>query len=447
MLIAEKGKVLYERSFGYADFSTRRPNTASTSFPVASISKTLTATAILQLADRGKLRIADPVHKYLPDFPYPTVTIRHLLSHTSGMPDREELFLSVLSEHPDSVLRNKDIVPAAVAGKVPLSFAPGEDYEYNNVNFDLLALVVEKVSGLKFGKYLEKYIFQPAHMPHTSLSEFLSRKDKDLCEMYRYRHTWSTSIEKPDTVAEFYKGNHNYNFAGSGDMISTARDLFHYDQALYNGHLVGEAMLKEAFLPVKLANGKINPQRYGLGWMIWEDTSLGKIVMHPGGLPGLNSMLLRNISKFQVIILFDNTAREVGGIAENALKILNGSTVPQPRKSGARHYGRTLAENGIVAGNEKLTQIEKDTITYNLDEDELNSLGYEFMRNNIDSLAREVFKTNVRLFPLSWNVYDSYGEILLKNGKKEEAIQMYRRSLELNKENENARKVLRAIGR
>jgi CubicO group peptidase (beta-lactamase class C family) len=445
VLIAERGKVIYERSFGYADVSTKKPHTALSSFPIASITKTVTATAILQLQEKGKLQITDGVTKYLPNFPYPNVTIRHLLSHTSGLPDYDELFLALLANHPDTVFTNKDLIPASIVGKLPLAFQPGAEFEYNNANFNVLALIVEKISGLPFGAYLHQYIFQPAGMTSTSLSDFFSRKDKHLSTLYWNRYFWSESLEKADTVIAFHRSLHNYNFMGHGDIISTARDLLKFDEALSNGRLLNEATLTAAFTPVKLANGNDNPQRYALGWVSVGDTLAGKVVMHTGGIPGVRSILFRNISRYQTAILLDNTSNDLYTYAENGLRILNGIKVAKPGKSAAKQYAMTLVNKGITAGVAALAQMEKDTVNYNVDEGELNILGYEFLANKMDTEALEVFKTNVRLFPASWNVYDSYGEVLLKTGKKEEAIRMYKKSVELNGGNENGKKVLEQL--
>lgn len=440
ILVAENGKVVYEHSFGYADFSAKRPNTALSSFPIASITKTITATAILQLKEKGKLQLTDPVTKYLPDFPYPNVTITHLLSHTSGVPDYEQLFFKMIDQHPDTVFTNKDIIPAAIAGKLPLNFQPGQDFRYNNVNFNILAMVVEKLSGQAFDTYVSRNILQPAGMSSTSASDFFSRKDKHLITQYRYP-PWSAAIEKPDTAAEFKK-LYNLNFKGHGDLISTAQDLLKYDEALYNGKLLNEATLKEAFTPVMLPGGKDNPQRYGLGWGTRYDSAFGESVLHTGGLIGLRTILFRNLSRHQTIIVFDNTSNDTYSMAYQALKILNGIKPLKPVKSGARYYAIALANDGCAAGNKALAKIEKDTAGYILDEEELNVLGYQFLSANMDTAAYEVFKTNVRLFPSSWNVYDSYGEVLAKMGKKEEAIRMYKKSIDLNGYNDNGKKVL-----
>lgn len=444
VLIAENGKIIYEKAFGYADFATKKPSAVNASFPGASITKTITATAVLQLVEKGKLKLTDYVFTILPEFPYHDVTIRQLLSHTAGLPIYDTLFFPQLPNNPNAVFENKDIIPACISQKEPLIFKPGEDFSYNNVNYNILALVVEKISGMDFQSYLKKNIFEPAGMTNTSASKFLSRPDKNLSKRYILKHLYSDQFQMADTVSE-YKAMYYFNFQGHGDLISTTHDLLQYDIALYNGSLLNDSSLKEAFTPVKLYNGKDNVQRYALGWITREDTSMGEIVKHDGGMPGGRSMLLRNITKHQTIILFDNTANNVIPIADNTLSILNNVKIEKPKKSGSKIYGITLAHKGVTAGDQILKKIKKDTINYYLAENEVNSLGYDFISGNKNKEAEAVFKKNTELFPLSWNTYDSYGEILLKNGKKTEAIKMYQKSIELNPENENGINVLKQI--
>ncbi len=440
--IAENGKIVYEKGFGFADFPAKKPNTVQSSFGIASITKTFVAVCIMQLKEKGKLHLTDPVAKYIPGFPYPNVAIRHLLSHTSGLPDYDELFLATINRYPDTVLTNKELPPAFAAMKIPLAFEPGDSFEYNNVNFNVLALIVEKTSGISFDKYLRQHILEPAGMKNTSLSKAYSRPDKHLVTRFRYQHPWSPALERTDTIAELARVYRNFNFVGAGDLISTATDLLKYDAALYDGRLLSEASLQEAFTPVKLNNGDDNIQRYALGWSVNEDNGFGKCVFHTGGLPGERCMFLRDISGHKTIILFDNTERDTYMFSFNALKILYGGEVPAPKKSAARYYALALAADGISGGGQALAALEKDTAQYDVDEEELNMLGYAFLQDNRDADALEVFRNNVRLFPSSWNVYDSYGEILLKMGNKEEAVRMYKRSIELNSANENGKKVL-----
>ncbi len=450
VLIAENGEIIYQNSFGFADLSTKKLNSSLSAFHIASITKTFTATAILQLVEKGKLNLEDPVEKHLKDFPYPQVTVKHLLSHTSGLPSHEDLFDSMRNVFPDTVFTNADIIPAYSDQKLPLVYEPLEDYNYNNINYALLGLLIEKISDKSLHKYLKEHILEPAEMRDTFFPEkfayqYTPQEQQNLSLMNGYRNLYTEDLEKIDTVAYATKYWYNYNFEGFGEMISTAPDLLKYDQALYNNNLLQETTLKEAFNPIVLNDGKINDARFGLCWIIGEDSTLGKLVMHGGGLPGLRSFLLRNITKNQTVIILDNHQNEVEDLAIDAVKIINNIKVTSPGKSLARLYAVQLMREGMDTAKSELETLRKDTLAYSLNEEEFNNLGYDLLGNNKISEAVEVFKINIDLFPESWNVYDSYGEALLLIGKKKDAIKMYKKSIELNPQNQNGRRILEEI--
>ena len=146
VLIAANG-IIYKKSFGFADIENGTPNTDSTAFTLASVSKVFTSAAILQLRDKGKLKLDDHIIKYFPDFPYPDITVRNLLSHTSGLPDYN-LYEDQIKENPNKIFTNQDLLPSLKLWKQPLSFTPGDKWEYSNTNFCLLALLVEKAVRL-----------------------------------------------------------------------------------------------------------------------------------------------------------------------------------------------------------------------------------------------------------------------------------------------------------
>lgn len=446
VLVAENGKVIYEKSFGYADYSAKRLNTPATSFPVASVTKTITATAILQLQEKGKLSINDRYGRYFRNFPYPTVTIKQLLSHTSRLPSAAfyQLLDSIQLAKPDTFFTNTDVIPALIALKQPLTGRTDDlnrpSFAYSNLNYYLLALLVEKLTGMPYAAYLRKYIFMPAGMESTSLSEFYFGMDKNLCREQRFRYLYDEAPERIDTLSEFASVFRVYNLKGHGDVVSTIGDLLKYDEALYNGTLLKERSLRDAYQAV--VPGTAANSGYGLGWSIAHDSSKGKVVLHHGGGIGIEVMLVRNISKRQTIILFDNMKNPAFYTAMNALRILNGERVAPRGKSVAKAYGKTLVKAGIPAARQLLQKLKKDTANYNLSEYEMNLLAYQLMWSNRDSLAAEVFKTDLELFPDSWNVYDSYGELLLKIGRKDEAIRMYQKSLQLNPDNENGKSML-----
>jgi CubicO group peptidase (beta-lactamase class C family) len=458
VLVSENGKIIYEKYFGYSDFMNQELNSENTIFPLASISKTITASAILQLVQSGKLAVTDPVVKYLPLFPYPTITIQHLLSHTSGLPPYNAYFDSMRKVQPEKVFSNADFINGLVKHEKPLIYTPGERGNYDNINFIVLALVLEKVSGMPYEVYIKIHILQPAGMTNTSFFplklQYAQDKNKRFAFPYLYPHVYSDSLVRSNSVpfiASYWRG---YNFSGFADYVSTTHDLLKYDQAYYNGTLLNNKIQNEAFTPVKLNNGNNNPGNFGLGWEVEQDSSLGKVIYHSGAATGLSCILLRNTSRHQTIIVFDNTHYNAHEIASNALKVLNWVPTPYPKKSIAQIYAKVLLTKGADAARSTLNRLREDTLNYFLSEDEMNLLGYDLLggSNNPNPYhipeehkyteAVETFKLNKELFPNSWNVYDSYGEALLTIGRKDEAIQMYKRSIELNPNNEGGKKVL-----
>lgn len=458
VLVIENNKIVYEKSVGFADYPNQIRNTSSIRFPIASISKLFTATAILQLKEKGSLTISDAVVKYLPAFPYPDITIRHLLSHTSGLPPYNAFFDKVRAANPDKVFTNSDFLPGLAANQQPLIYQPGDKGNYDNINYLVLALIVEKVSGISYKDYIERNILQPAGMKQTillPLPEQFNRTDiQNFAFPHVYLHPYDSLPIKSNSIPYVKEYWHAYGFTGFGDYVSTTRDLWKFDQALYKHVLLQQQTLNEAFVPVKLNNGDNNPGEFGLGWEMEKDSSLGKLVYHSGAAMGLSSNILRNVSRHQTVIIFDNAHFNAHENATNLMLLLNGRKVDLPKKSIAKVYGSVLLHKGAAAANEILETLKQDTAHYFLTEDEMNSLGYDFMGNSnpyhlpeshFFPEAVETLKTNVTLFPNSWNAYDSYAEALMAAGQKSEAIKMYKKSIELNPANENGKKMLQKL--
>jgi CubicO group peptidase (beta-lactamase class C family) len=461
ILVAAQGQIVFERSFGYADFPARRPNTTDIAFPIASVSKVLTATAVLQLAQQNRLHLADAVANYLPSFPYPTITIGQLLSHTSGLPPYNAFFDSLREQFPDRILTNEDFLPGLAAKSVPLLYSPGSKGNYDNINYIVLALVLEKVSGESYSSYIGRHVLEPAGMTRTRFVP-LSRQyaDPDGSNAFSfphlYRHLYSETPIRADSVAYVVRYWWGYAFNGFGDYVSTTHDLLRLDQAYYDGRVLPASKQELAFTPVKLTDGSEHPAGYGLGWEIEKDASLGKVVYHSGAATGLSCVLLRDLTTRQTVVVFDNTHPNAHEIASNVLKILNGKEAPIPRKSAATFYVGVLLKQGPEATRRALRSLQQNVKEFGLDEGEMNALGYDLMGSSNPyhfpeehhlAEALEVFRTNTELFPRSWNVYDSYGEALRKAGRLDDAIRMYERSLELNPSNEGGRKALSEMKR
>jgi CubicO group peptidase (beta-lactamase class C family) len=469
VLVAENGKIIYQKYFGFADFEKNRRNAESSSFEIASNTKTFTSTAILQLRDKGKFRLDDPFVKYFPAFPYPTITIRNLLTHTSGL-GNEQVYVAMLKDEPARILTNADIIPCLVKYGKPLRFQPGDNWEYNNINFELLALLVEKTSGSSYAGYLRKHIFSPAGMTHTYVrTEKPKTADTNRVTTYMPSpgQLFLAAQINPDSIRNphFIQMIHNFwGLVGDGGIVSTLQDMLNYSEALYSGKLLKASTMEEAYTPARLTNDKdyevfprngfrpgtkyLGRMHYGLGWVIHEDTSMGRIVAHAGKFPGIWAGFLRNISKRQTIITYDNTAWSGADLLNRmALDILNDKPIEDllSKKSLAQVYTQCLMQKGADAAFSKLMERRDDSTHYFLDQYELNSLGYQFLANGYLTQSLETFKVNTLLFPKSANVYDSYAEALAQNGNKDAAVAMYRKSILMDPTNENGKKQLKKL--
>jgi len=458
VLIARKGKVLYQKTFGYADFADHRKNTPAIRFPIASISKLLTATAILQLVQAGRLELNEPVVKYLPQFPYREITVRNLLSHTSGLPPYNAYFNILWQASPERIFTNADFLPVISANPLPLLYSPGDKQNYDNINYIVLALVLEKVSGDSYRDYIRKHILRPADMQQTEFLPLPVQYNELHSDMFAYPHVYPRSYsEKPiraNTVPYIRHYWHSYAFSGFADYVSTMRDLLKLDAAYRDGLLLNQATQALAFTRIA---PRLDPERkdvFGLGWEIEPDTGLGRVVYHSGAATGLSCVLLRDLNREQTVIVFDNTHANAHEIADRALNILNGRTPPPPRKSAARIYVQTLLKDGPEAAHQTLRKLLSDPDNFVVSEDEFNTSGYELMgANNTFHLAEEihldpaidVFHTNVELFPKSWNAWDSYGEALRKANRIPESLQAYRQSLALKSDNDGAKKAIQEM--
>jgi CubicO group peptidase (beta-lactamase class C family) len=468
MLLANEGTVVYQRSFGYADIPTQLATRPETRYNLASISKLFTATCILQLKEKGKLSLEDPVISRLPDFPYPDIKIRHLLTHTSGIADLE-LFEDLIRKYPDTVVTNKNIIPELKKWHRGLYFKPGDKFQYCNTEYSLLAMVVEKVSGLAFGDYLKKYLFKPAGMGDSYLKEYVpttGQFDPKEVTLHIQKHPYyDPSYVSVDSIGQYKYTNYNCNgLTGQGNIISTTKDLLLFDKAYFGGKLLKPGTIEEAITPIRLNNGDIfyspymdtmhgeGQMSYGLGWEIFDQPVYGRSVGHGGFKFGLATFYCRNLARKQTIITFDNAPNsEFGRIITSSLALLNGKEpmVLRNKKSLVGLYGALLVKHGIDHALVHFNACKADTSQYYLSEWEMNELGYDlFYKSNFDghkALALETFKIATLVFPDSFNTYDSYGQLLKDSGKKEEAILMYQKSVSLNPGNEDGKRILKEL--
>jgi CubicO group peptidase (beta-lactamase class C family) len=178
VLVSWKGQVICDKTMGYADFATKDPLTSQSHFQLASVSKQFTAMAIMMLKQRGLLDFDDEVRKYIPQWPYPGMTIRHLLTHTSGLSN----YMYYVEHQWNSPVApyNHEVVAMLIKNKTALNFVPGRYHAYCNTGYVVLAYIVEKVSGEFFADFLDENIFKPLGMKNTfAYSATINRKNQD----------------------------------------------------------------------------------------------------------------------------------------------------------------------------------------------------------------------------------------------------------------------------
>ncbi len=303
VLIAENGKPFYQKAFGYREFADQSSLQTTDIFELASVSKQFTAMIIMMLKEKGKLNYDDSVSKYL-EIPYKGITIRHLLTHTSGLPDYQDIMDKYWDK--SKVAGNPDCIEYLNKYAPPKHFEPGEKYEYSNTGYMLLASIAEKASGNDFIDLCRKWIFRKLKMKSTdirTLEEKKTTKNFAIGHIYvEERNKWIRADSFPSSNYTIWLGNRK----GPGRISSTAADLLKWDKALYTEKLIKQSTLQEAFTPMRLNDGSFS--NYGFGWELRNDPSFGKIVQHNGDNPGYKTQIIRYIDKRKTIILLNNNA-------------------------------------------------------------------------------------------------------------------------------------------
>lgn len=304
VLVAEHGNPVYYKATGYRNFETKTPLDTTDIFELASVSKQFTAMVIMMLKEEGKLSYDDLLEKYIPGLPYPGITIRHLLTHTSGLPD----YQAIMDQYWDKskVANNDDILIYLKKYHPPSLFIPGEKYEYSNTGYVMLGSIAEKVSGKDFIEFCRERIFIPLQMRNTDIR---SLEEKKVIENFALGHIYVEEKQRYVRADSFPSSNYTIwlgNRKGPGRISSTATDLLKWDRALYSGKLISQSRLKEAFTPYTLNNDSIS--KYGFGWTLEEGKDGEKIVWHNGDNPGYKTIIIRFIDEDKTIIILCNNA-------------------------------------------------------------------------------------------------------------------------------------------
>jgi len=292
ILIIKNGEKIFENVYGFADLEKSIPVKPETNFRLASVTKQFTAMCIMLLVEEGKIFYENTLKEIFEDFPDygNSITIRHLLQHTSGLVDYEDLIadtvtVQVLDNDVLNMMKQQDTT----------YFTPGSKYRYSNSGYALLAMIIEKISGETFAKFLEKNIFRPLNMTNTVAFENGISTVKN--RSFGYVFDDNNFIFKDQSVTSAVLGD--------GGIYSSVNDLYKWDQALYGEKLVSKNALNESFTNGKLNDGKSID--YGFGWHLKENNGL-KCVYHTGSSCGFRNIIQRFPGKRFTIIILTNRA-------------------------------------------------------------------------------------------------------------------------------------------
>jgi CubicO group peptidase (beta-lactamase class C family) len=294
VLFAENGEIVFSKAYGYGNLKTKDSLTMESAFQLASISKPITALAVLVLKEEGKIGIDDSLSKYIPELPYPGITIRHLLTHRSGLPN---YMYFAEEDWPDKEipLTNRDVIDLMVKNQYKPYYLPDKRYNYSNTNFALLAYIVEKVSGMKFEDFVQKKIFDPCQMVNSHIYN-KNTSPLNTAPVVGY----PTSRSEAENT--FLNG-----VVGDKGVYCSAIDLLMLDRALYTDKPVSQATRAEAFTP---QHKDLRPNdNYGLGWRLDVTDCLNPAIYHTGWWKGFRTYFIRELGEKRTIVILCNTMK------------------------------------------------------------------------------------------------------------------------------------------
>jgi CubicO group peptidase (beta-lactamase class C family) len=439
VLIAEKGEVLLSEGYGYANLEWSVENTSSTKFILASITKVFTATTVMKLVDQGKLTLDTQLPDVLKWYRNDTgskITVRHLLNHTSGIPN----YFVLMNKTVDDVMKefgNGPIDKLEFAKKYcqgDLEFEPGTKWNYNNSAYFLLGLIIEEVTGKPYDAVLQELIFNPLGMNNSGdLQPNPSKVVPNLATGY---------------VRNFTEFSHpaywNMSTAyAAGSLYSTVEDLLKFDRALYDGNFISATAREAMFTP--------NLNNYGCGWELREspigkDKSIKKVRTHEGYLFAWHTRFYQiPDDQYLIVVLSNGGSSPIDYMINGITDILYDRPVENLKPLVAHELWNSISKKEVEQTINRFKNLsETEQHKWDYSEWHLNRLGYTVLLTDKIS-AIKIFKFITDIFPESWNAWDSYGEGLAFAGMKAEAIIAYEKSIALNPENRGGIEILKKL--
>ena len=439
VLVADHGKVVYHRAFGLANREWQIPHSTDTAFRVASLTKQFTATLVMQLAEQGKLRLEDPIGKYVPELSPEIgkrVTLHHLLNHTSGIVDYAN-YPGFWANRLGEKVPKADFL--AIMNR-PLEFEPGSQGHYSSSNYTLLGWVIEKQTGKTYSEALDSMILRPAGMQRTAYDapeRIIPRKASGYVRaLGEYRPADPLWIP---------------NVGAGGGVASTTGDFFKLDRALAGNALLKPESKRQMFTAY-IKDDVWGDLGYGYGWLVGTRNIAGKprrVHEHGGNANGFRTLVTRYPEDGKLVVIFlnegnGNKGPEIYRMRRDFTDALYGQAVALPRPSLNELLAAEIRQAGADAALARfdalLAQSDKPE-----NGDSLNRLAYQYAEAGQATTGISILLRASELFPQDGNLHDSMGELYLALGDKAKAIAAYRRALELDPGNTNAAAILKKL--
>ncbi|MEO7445502.1 MAG: serine hydrolase [Ferruginibacter sp.] len=432
VLVAEKGKIIYQSAFGLANREWNIPNTVETKFMLGSVSKPLTAVLMLIQIQKGLIQASKSISYYLPEFlnkPAAKVTIRQLLNHTSGIQNYDiinDFFPRISRQHFTREAYLKIFMDSALA------FEPGTKYSYSSWGYFTLGYIMERVTGKTYAQLMKDDIFDKTGMSNSG-SYFHTQVIPKRASGYDYSLGGYTSADFRDQS----------NTMGTGDIYSTVGDLFKFHLALSDNSLLNKELTEEMFTP------GIRPAQYGYGWFnkMFKYTATDSVEsnFHLGTTEGFLAFFRRIPSNNSVIIILCNAApTDFFGITENLGRVLFNKPV-YLKKPIHKVVENTLGKKGAQAAVQEFNRLQVDTAHYYVDWISMNYIAEQLQTLKQYDDARIISENNAKAFPNRDLVMVTMANIYLAMDRKQDAIKYYKKALEIYPGYEEARNKLKQL--
>ncbi|MEO6536993.1 MAG: serine hydrolase [Ferruginibacter sp.] len=432
VLVAENGKVIYKDAFGLANREWNIPNRTDTKFMIGSVSKPLTAVLMLLQVQKGLINLNDNIEDYLPEFknkPAAKVTIRQLLTHTSGIANYDiikDFFPRISRQN----FTREDYLKVFIDSA--LAFKSGTNYAYSSWGYFTLGYIMEKVTKKTYAQLMSDDIFKKLKMVNSG-SYYHTQIIPNRATGYDYSFSGYTSSDFRDQS----------NTMGTGDLYSTVEDLFKFHMALANNSLLNKELTAEMFTP------GIAPAQYGYGWFNkqFKYTGTDSIAsnFHLGMTEGFISFIRRIPStKSLVVILCNSSPTDFFGITNNLYKVLYNKPVAlkEPVHKKMETY---IEQMGVQKSLAEYKKMKADSVHYYIDWISMNFIAQQLLSLKRYEDAKLISENNVSEFPTKDLVLVTMGNIYLALNKKEDAAKFYKKALQISPMYEEAKNRLKEL--